>query len=125
MKKRIGLIISGESRCLPLLLSAEQNPDWPGEVSFVLTTGGDSSCLAPAAEAGIPVGSMRPDEYASPILWELGIQGILELDGVDVVVAEHTDLSQRFRKKWPNAFLEPDTKADPESVLTKIREILC
>ena len=119
MSARIGYICTEKPSCLRTLLGLEN-----GELCFVLCTGRDTAALTPAAEAGIPVGVL-PRESGTPAAWELRAQGILELDGVDAVVADGVALSQRFFRKWEGRIAALEGDESPEEMLRRINEILC
>lgn len=108
MKTRIAVLVSGGGTNLQALLDAEAAGKIPhGEIALVVSNNPNAYALTRAANAGVPGAVLTKKECGSQAAFEARLQGILELDGIDMIVLAGfmSILSENFTKKWPNRIL--------------------
>ncbi len=108
MKTRIAVLVSGGGTNLQALLDAEAAGRIPhGEIVLVVANKPGASALERAKTAGVPAAVVSKQECGSQAAFEQRLQGILELDGVDMIILAGfmSILSQEFTAKWPNRIL--------------------
>ena len=108
MKTRIAVLVSGGGTNLQALLDAEAAGRIPhGEIVLVVSNKPGAYALERAKKAGVPAAVVSKQECGSQAAFEQRLQGILELDGVDMIilVGFMSILSQTFTAKWPNRIL--------------------
>ena len=85
MKARIAVLVSGGGTNLQALIDAEAAGKIPhGEIALVVSNKPGVYALTRAREAGIPAAVINRKECRSQAEFELKLQGILELDGIDM-----------------------------------------
>ena len=105
---KIGVLISGSGTNLQALLDAEAAGRIPhGEIVLVVSNKPGAYALERAKKAGVPAAVVSKQECGSQAAFEQRLQGILELDGVDMIILAGfmSILSQTFTAKWPNRIL--------------------
>lgn len=108
MKTRIAVLVSGGGTNLQALLDAEAAGKIPhGEIVLVVSNKPGAYALERAKRAGVPAALVSKQECGSQAAFEQRLQGILELDGVDMIILAGfmSILSQTFTAKWPNRIL--------------------
>ena len=108
MKTRIAVLVSGGGTNLQALLDAEAAGRIPhGEIVLVVSNKPGAYALERAKKAGVPAAVVSKQECGSQAAFEQRLQGILELDGVDMIILAGfmSILSQEFTAKWPNRIL--------------------
>ncbi|MBS5672036.1 MAG: phosphoribosylglycinamide formyltransferase [Oscillospiraceae bacterium] len=108
MKTRIAVLVSGGGTNLQALLDAEAAGRIPhGEIVLVVSNKPGAYALERAKKAGVPAAVVSKQECGSQAAFEQRLQGILELDGVDMIILAGfmSILSQTFTAKWPNRIL--------------------
>lgn len=108
MKTRIAVLVSGGGTNLQALLDAEAAGKIPhGEIVLVVSNKPGAYALERAKRAGVPAAVVSKRECGSQAAFEQRLQGILELDGVDMIILAGfmSILSQTFTAKWPNRIL--------------------
>lgn len=108
MKTRIAVLVSGGGTNLQALLDAEAAGRIPhGEIVLVVSNKPGAYALERAKKAGVPAAVVSKRECGSQAAFEQRLQGILELDGVDMIILAGfmSILSQEFTAKWPNRIL--------------------
>ena len=108
MKTRIAVLVSGGGTNLQALLDAEAAGKIPhGEIVLVVCNKPGAYALERAKRAGVPAAVVSKQECGSQAAFEQRLQGILELDGVDmsILAGFMSILSQTFTAKWPNRIL--------------------
>ena len=106
--KRIAVLVSGGGTNLQALLDAEAAGRIPhGEIVLVVSNKPGAYALERAKKAGVPAAVVSKQECGSQAAFEQRLQGILELDGVDMIILAGfmSILSQTFTAKWPNRIL--------------------
>lgn len=107
-KARLAVLVSGGGTNLQALLDAEAAGNLPhGEIALVVSNNPDAYALERAKNAGVPAAVISKKECGSQRAFEARLQGILELDGIDLVILAGflSILSENFTKKWPNRIL--------------------
>ena len=108
MNTRIAVLVSGGGTNLQALLDAEAAGKIPhGEIVLVVSNKPGAYALERAKRAGVPAAVVSKQECGSQAAFEQRLQGILELDGVDMIILAGfmSILSQTFTAKWPNRIL--------------------
>ena len=108
MKTRIAVLVSGGGTNLQALLDAEAAGRIPhGEIVLVVSNKPGAYALERAKKAGVPAAVVSKQECGSQAAFEQRLQGILELDGVDMIILAGfmSILSKTFTAKWPNRIL--------------------
>lgn len=101
-------MVSGGGTNLQALLDAEAAGRIPhGEIVLVVSNKPGAYALERAKKAGVPAAVVSKQECGSQAAFEQRLQGILELDGVDMIILAGfmSILSQTFTAKWPNRIL--------------------
>lgn len=78
-----------------------------GRIVLVVSNKPGAYALERAKKAGVPAAVVSKQECGSQAAFEQRLQGILELDGVDMIILAGfmSILSQTFTAKWPNRIL--------------------
>ncbi len=108
MKTRIAVLVSGGGTNLQALLDAEAAGRIPhSEIALVVSNNAGAYALERAKKAGVPAAVVSKKECGSQAAFENRLQGILELDGIDLIILAGfmSILSQRFTDHWPNRIL--------------------
>ena len=108
MKTRIAVLVSGGGTNLQALLDAEAAGRIPhGEIVLVVSNKPGAYALERAKKAGVPAAVVSKQECGSQAAFEQRLQGILELDGVDMIILAGfmSILPQEFTAQWPNRIL--------------------
>lgn len=105
---RIAVLVSGGGTNLQALLDAQTAGRIPhGEIALVVSNHAGAYALERAKGAGVPAAVVSKKECGSQAAFEHRLQGILELDGIDMIILAGfmSILSENFTKKWPNRIL--------------------
>ena len=108
MKTRIAVLVSGGGTNLQARLDAEAAGSIPsGEIALVVSNNPGAYALERAKNAGVPAAVISKKECGSQAAFEARLQGILELDAIDMVILAGfmCILTENFTKKWPNRIL--------------------
>lgn len=108
MKTRIAVLVSGGGTNLQALLDAEAAGRIPhGQIALVISNNSGVYALERAKQAGVPAGVISKKECGSQAAFEEKLQGVLELDGIDLIVLAGfmSILSEAFTSKWPNRII--------------------
>lgn len=108
MKTRIAVLVSGGGTNLQALLDAEAAGKIPhGEIALVVSNNSKAYALERAKNAGVPAAVLSKKDCGSQTAFEARLQGLLELDGIDLVILAGfmCILTEVFTKKWPNRIL--------------------
>lgn len=84
-RKRVGVLISGRGSNLSSLIDACNKPDYPAEISIVISNRPDAPGLEIAAESGIPARAIDHKSYPSREAFEADLDAELKQAGVDLV----------------------------------------
>lgn len=84
-RKRVGVLISGRGSNLSSLIDACNKPDYPAEISIVISNRTDAPGLEIAAESGIPARAIDHKSYPSREAFEADLDAELKQAGVDLV----------------------------------------
>ena len=109
-------MVSGGGTNLQALLDAEAAGRIPhGEIVLVVSNKPGAYALERAKKAGVPAAVVSKQECGSQAAFEQRLQGILELDGVDMIILAGfmSILSQTFTAKWPNRILNVHPSLTP------------
>lgn len=85
IKKRVGVLISGNGSNLQALIEACANPAFPAEIVVVISSRADAYGLERAKMAGIPALVLNPKDYTARDAFDLQIQQLLDRHLADVV----------------------------------------
>lgn len=108
MKTRIAVLVSGGGTNLQALLDAEAAGSIPnGDIALVVSNNPGAYALERAKNAGVPAAVISKRECGSQAAFEARLQGILELDAIDMIILAGfmCILTENFTKKWPNRIL--------------------
>lgn len=108
MTARIAVLVSGGGTNLQALLDAQTAGKIPhGEIVLVVSNNPNAYAIQRAKNAGVPAAVLTKKECGSQAAFESRLQGILELDGIDMIILAGfmSILSENFTKKWPNRIL--------------------
>ena len=108
VKTKIAVLVSGGGTNLQALLDAEAAGSIPsGEIALVVSNNPGAYALERAKNAGVPAAVISKKECGSQAAFEARLQGILELDAIDMVILAGfmCILTENFTKKWPNRIL--------------------
>lgn len=108
MTARIAVLVSGGGTNLQALLDAQAAGKIPhGEIVLVVSNNPNAYAIQRADAFGIPAAVVTKKECGSQAAFESRIQGILELDGIDMIILAGfmSILSADFTQKWPNRIL--------------------
>lgn len=108
MTARIAVLVSGGGTNLQALLDAQAAGNIPhGEIVLVVSNNPNAYAIQRANAFGIPAAVVTKKECGSQAAFESRIQGILELDGIDMIILAGfmSILSADFTQKWPNRIL--------------------
>lgn len=108
MTARIAVLVSGGGTNLQALLDAQAAGKIPhGEIVLVVSNNPNAYAIQRAKNAGVPAAVLTKKECGSQAAFESRLQGILELDGIDMIILAGfmSILSENFTKKWPNRIL--------------------
>lgn len=108
MTARIAVLVSGGGTNLQALLDAQAAGIIPhGEIVLVVSNNPNAYAIQRADAFGIPAAVVTKKECGSQAAFESRIQGILELDGIDMIILAGfmSILSADFTQKWPNRIL--------------------
>ena len=85
MKQRVAVLISGSGSNLQALIDAAQQPDYPAEITLVLSNKADAYGLTRAQKAGIATCVIPHDDYTDRASFEAAMQNALQEADVQFV----------------------------------------
>jgi phosphoribosylglycinamide formyltransferase-1 len=102
MKKRVGILISGRGSNMMALVEAARAPDYPAEITTVISSRPDAPGLAWAKARGLPTLALDHKAYASREAFDEAIHAALVAAGAELVaLAGFMRLqSAAFVAKW-------------------------
>ncbi|NBS34496.1 MAG: phosphoribosylglycinamide formyltransferase [Methylocystaceae bacterium] len=84
-KKRTAILISGRGSNMDALIEAARSPDYPAEISLVLSNKPDAPGLMKAKKAGVAVAAVDHKIYAGREDFERAIQILLETYSIELI----------------------------------------
>lgn len=84
-RKRVGVLISGRGSNMSSLIDACNNPDYPAEMSIVISNNPDAPGLDIAAQSGIATRAIDHRKYASRENFEADLDAALKKAGVELI----------------------------------------
>jgi phosphoribosylglycinamide formyltransferase 1 len=102
MRKRVGVLISGQGSNLQALIDAAAHPDYPAEIGLVISNVPGVQGLARADQAGIAARAINHKDFASREDFDAALIGSLEDAGVELLCnAGFMRLhSEGFVRRW-------------------------
>ena len=85
-KLKVGVLISGRGSNMAALITAAQSPDYPAEITCVVSNKADAGGLKIAADAGIPTATIPHRGYPDRESFDRDVSAALEKHGVQLVV---------------------------------------
>ena len=82
---KTAVLISGRGSNLQALIAAAQQPDFPAQISLVISNEPGAGGLAKAAAAGIPAQTLSHRSYGSKAAFEAALTAALENAGIGLV----------------------------------------
>lgn len=107
MKKKVGVLISGNGTNLQALIDACKNPEYPAEIAAVISNKADAYGLNRASEAGIPAHVISHKDYKTREEFDRAVDEMLARHSVEVVCLAGfmRILSNEFVAKWKGRML--------------------
>ena len=84
-RRRTAILISGRGSNMAALIEAARDPEYPAEISLVLSNRPDAAGLKTARDAGIAVAAVDHKIYAGREEFERAMQALLEIHRIDLV----------------------------------------
>ncbi|WP_245454335.1 phosphoribosylglycinamide formyltransferase [Aquabacter cavernae] len=84
-KKRTAILISGRGSNMSALLSAAEAPDFPAEISLVISNRPDAAGLQVAEAAGIRTLVLNHRDFADRIAFDASLDAHLRIESIDIV----------------------------------------
>lgn len=84
-KKRTAILISGRGSNMAALLKAAQAPDYPAEISLVVSNRADAAGLEIAAAAGINTMVLSHKDYKDRIAFDAALDANLRIEGIEII----------------------------------------
>ncbi|MGN7437739.1 MAG: phosphoribosylglycinamide formyltransferase [Alcanivorax sp.] len=126
-KLKLAIFISGRGSNMHSIMKACQNPDYPAEISVVLSNKENAEGLKIAANAGIPTEFVDHTAYNSREDFEDEIQERLEKYDLDLIVLAGfmRILTSGFVEEWPDQIINihPSLLPDYKGLNTHERAI--
>jgi phosphoribosylglycinamide formyltransferase 1 len=86
MRRRVAILISGRGSNMTALIEAARSPDFPAEISVVVSNKADAAGVAKARGAGIPVEIVESRSFGKDrAAFEIALQTVLDQRSVDLV----------------------------------------
>ena len=106
-KRRVGVLISGSGSNLQALIDACNQPDYPAEISVVISNKADAFGLTRAKNAGIPAHVIDHKQFATRREFDEAMQNILEQYNVEIVCLAGFMrlLTAEFVERWQGRLL--------------------
>ncbi|AFX99465.1 phosphoribosylglycinamide formyltransferase [Candidatus Endolissoclinum faulkneri L2] len=107
VRKRVGVLISGNGSNLQALINAAYGHDYPAEIALVISNKSNAFGLQRAAKAAIPTYIFDNKAYSNRISFEYDIDLVLRKADCDIVcLAGFMQIfSQKFTEKWEGRIL--------------------
>lgn len=84
-KKRTAILISGRGSNMSSLIKAAQAPDFPAEISLVVSNRPDAAGLTVAKAAGVRTMVLNHREFADRIAFDASLDAHLRIESIDFV----------------------------------------
>ncbi|MEP9376103.1 phosphoribosylglycinamide formyltransferase [Aquabacter sp. CN5-332] len=84
-KKRTAILISGRGSNMSSLIKAAQAPDFPAEISLVVSNRPDAAGLTVAKAAGVRTMVLNHREFADRIAFDASLDAHLRIESIDIV----------------------------------------
>src|SRR6185503_5141291 len=106
-RRKTVVLISGRGSNLATLIGAARDPDYPAEITFVVSDNPDAAGLDYARAAGVPFMIVDRKGYASKLEFEIALDDALHIAGVDLVCLAGFMrlLSAEFVNAWRDRML--------------------
>lgn len=116
MKRKIGVLISGNGSNLQSLIDACKKPDYPAEIHVVISNKDTAYGVNRASEAGIPAHILDHTHYKSREEFDKAMHEMLERHNVEIVCLAGFMrlLSPWFIKQWQGKILNVHPSLLPE-----------
>ena len=86
MRRRVAILISGRGSNMTALIEAARSPDFPAEISVVVSNKADAAGVAKARSAGVPVEIVESRPFGKDRAgFEKALQTVLDQRSVDLV----------------------------------------
>ena len=85
IKKKVGVLISGNGSNLQALIDASRQPGYPAEIVVVISNKADAFGLVRAKNAGVSAHVVNHKDYASRVAFDESVHTILQQHGVELV----------------------------------------
>ena len=107
MRKRVGVLISGNGGNLQALIDACRQPDYPASIAVVISNNPNAYGLERARNAGIATYAADHKLYPSREAYDEAVQKILEQHNIDIVCLAGFMrlLSSSFVERWKGRLL--------------------
>jgi formyltetrahydrofolate-dependent phosphoribosylglycinamide formyltransferase len=107
MKKKVGVLISGTGTNLQALIDACAKPDYPAEISVVISNREEAYGLNRAREHNIPAHIIRHTDYKTREMFDDAMEEMLERHNTEIVCLAGFMrlLSAKFVKRWHGRLL--------------------
>lgn len=101
-RKRVAVLVSGNGSNLQALIDAARQPDFPAEISLVLSNKDDAYGLTRANEAGIETAIIRHRDHAERADFDAAMHAVLTAAGIELVCLAGfmRVLTADFVEKW-------------------------
>lgn len=106
-KKRTAVLISGSGSNLQALLNAARAPDYPAEISLVISNKTDAYGLERAKKAGVKTELLPHANFTTRETYDAALHALLESNDIEVVCLAGfmRILTPSFVKKWRGRML--------------------
>ncbi|MEW6257821.1 MAG: phosphoribosylglycinamide formyltransferase [Pseudomonadota bacterium] len=84
-KKRTAVLISGRGSNMSALIAAAEAPDFPAEISLVISNRPDAAGLRAAEAAGIRTLVLNHREFADRIAFDASLDAHLRIESIDII----------------------------------------
>lgn len=84
-KKRTAVLISGRGSNMSALIAAAEAPDFPAEISLVISNRPDAGGLRAAEAAGIRTLVLNHREFADRIAFDASLDAHLRIESIDII----------------------------------------
>lgn len=84
-KKRTAVLISGRGSNMSALIAAAEAPDFPAEISLVISNRPDAAGLRSAEVAGIRTLVLNHREFADRIAFDASLDAHLRIESIDII----------------------------------------
>lgn len=126
-KLKLAIFISGRGSNMLSIIEACNDPNFPADISVILSNSPDAAGVVSAREAGIACEIVNHKEYETRVSFESEIQSRLEKHDIDLIVLAGfmRILTPEFIDKWPDKIINihPSLLPDYKGLNTHERAI--